>query len=589
MTTANASAIATGHGLGDTGDYANVMYQGVWVSKPDPAATVGEILPFLENDDVLANMNSDFSGNYLGERTLLSVAREQGFNAASVGKLGPTAIQQMDSIGWNDQGMIDNHGAIVVDESTGPNVGIALPEDVREGIRKAGLMADSPTRTNGFPKGSQGDNAFSGDAQTPGTLNDNHLQQQWYVDVTTKVLLPKFTGEGKPFVLLFWSRDPDGTQHDEGDSLQRLEPGINGETVEKALRNADHDLKQLLDWLDEHPAIKANTDVFLTSDHGFATLTRREIARDGTLTGEPSAALTYDNVGEKPEPPGTLPDGFLAVDLAIRLHMRLFDAGTRATTGSSVYQEIELSGEKSKHPSNGSGLLGDSVQRLDGADAKLIVVSNAATDLIYSPTGDTKAVREAIATLMQLDYVATVFADEKYCPSEKDCPGALPLSAVGLMGKSKMPRPAVFVSFKDFNATPGDLQTGKQICDTTLQEGQGNHGGFGRDQTYNNMAAIGPDFKAGFVDETPVSNMDIVPTIAKILGIEMPSVGTLKGRAAVEALAGEKKTETVARKTMLSAPTSSGVRTLLEYQEAGGERYNDRACQVDGEVKSCPE
>jgi arylsulfatase A-like enzyme len=587
LTTANASAIATGHGLGDTGDYANVLYPGVWLSKPDPLAATGEILPFLESDDILADMNSVFANNYLGERTLLSEARDKGFNAASVGKLGPTAIQQIDSIGWSDLGFIDNHGAIVVDESTGPGVGIMLPGDVRDGIQKAGLMADSPTRSNGYGKGSQGDNGFTGDAQNAGTLSDNHTQQQWYVDVTTKVLLPKFAAENKPFVLLFWSRDPDGTQHNQGDSLQTLTPGINGETVARALHNVDHDLKQLLDWLDAHPAVKANTDVLVTSDHGFATISRREIAADGTLTGEPSAALTYDDAKGKTEPAGTLPAGFLAVDLGIRLHLRVYDPSVRATTGSSVYQEVQLSGEKSQHPANGSALLGETVQKIDGSDAQLLVASNAGSDLIYAPTGDTKTVRAAIATLMQLDYIAAVFVDDKYCPAEKDCPGALPLSAVGLVGKSKVPRPAIVVAFKDFLSTPGDLLSGKQVADTTLQEGQGNHGGFGRDQTYNNMAAIGPDFKAAFVDETPVGNMDIAPTLAHILGFELPSVGSLKGRVAVEALAVTSKTPPAEARTMLSAPTASGVRTLLEYQEVGNVRYYDRACQIKGEARHC--
>src|ERR1700761_5852873 len=70
FTTANASVIATGHGLGDTGDYSNTIYPGVRLSKPDPitATTSGGFLtPFLENDEVLANMNSVFHGNYLGE------------------------------------------------------------------------------------------------------------------------------------------------------------------------------------------------------------------------------------------------------------------------------------------------------------------------------------------------------------------------------------------------------------------------------------------------------------------------------------------------------------------------------------------
>ena len=93
----------------------------------------------------------------------------------------------------------------------------------------------------------------------------------------------RLRAENKPFVLLFlWSRDPDGTQHNEGDSPQTLTPGINGDTSKRGLQNADHCLKQLLDWLDAHPAVEANTDILITSDHGFATISRREIASDGT-------------------------------------------------------------------------------------------------------------------------------------------------------------------------------------------------------------------------------------------------------------------------------------------------------------------
>src|SRR6202047_4367036 len=60
FTTANASVIGTGHGWGDTGDYSNAIYPGAWLSKPDVSAAVGSIVPFLENDQVLANMNKLF-------------------------------------------------------------------------------------------------------------------------------------------------------------------------------------------------------------------------------------------------------------------------------------------------------------------------------------------------------------------------------------------------------------------------------------------------------------------------------------------------------------------------------------------------
>ncbi len=61
----------------------------------------------------------------------------------------------------------------------------------------------------------------------------------------TKAVLPTFKDRNKPFVMVFWSRDPDGTQHNQGDSLMRLIPGINGPTSLAAIRNADNNLAQI--------------------------------------------------------------------------------------------------------------------------------------------------------------------------------------------------------------------------------------------------------------------------------------------------------------------------------------------------------
>ncbi len=50
------------------------------------------------------------------------------------------------------------------------------------------------------------------------------------MEAMTKAVLPLFRKDEKPFLVVFWSRDPDGTQHNEGDSLNLLSPGINGPT-----------------------------------------------------------------------------------------------------------------------------------------------------------------------------------------------------------------------------------------------------------------------------------------------------------------------------------------------------------------------
>jgi arylsulfatase A-like enzyme len=581
FTTANASVIATGHGLGDTGDYSNTLYPGTWLGNPDVTAAVGSTTPFLESDELLANLNAAFNGNYLGERTLLSVARENGFNVASVGKVGPTAIQQNEALAWDQFGYLGASGAIVVDDSTGLAGGLPLPTEIVDALRDAKLPEEAPLRNNGFGDTSRWSNGFSGDAQISGTLDANRVQQQWFTDVATKVLLPRFTADTKPFVLVFWSRDPDGSQHNEGDSLQNLAPGINGDTAKRGLQNADRCLKQVLDFLDAHPSVKANTDVLITSDHGFATVSRREVAADGTQSSEISAVMEYELIGkEKPEPKGTLPTGFLAVDLGIREHLRVFDPAVRATAGSSAYLEVVLGGEKSQHPSTGSALLGKTVERVDGSDATLIVAANGGSDLVYVPSGSADIVHKTIDILMQLDYVGGLFVDDRYCAAPSDCPGSLPLSAIGLTGHSAVPRPAIVVTYKVFYRVAGDLQSAAQVSDTTLQEGQGMHGGFGRDQTYNNMAAMGPDFKAGYVDEAPAGNIDIAPTLAHLLGLQMPSVGSIRGRVLEEGLAGGKAPEAAARKVLVSAPDGDGWSTLLEYQELRGTRYYDSACVV---------
>jgi hypothetical protein len=588
VTTANASAIATGHGLGDTGDFGNTIYPGAILVEPGNPAATGSIAPFLENDDTLANLNGFFHGNYIGETTLLDAAHAAGLNVASVGKLGPTSIQQITAVHRDQFGKMSIPDTIIVDDSTGYPGGIPLPTDFSVQLLHSDLPTQAPLRTNGFAATSPWANSFTGDAATPGTRAANLTQIQWFADVTTQLILPDFAAANKPFVLLFWSRDPDGSQHDEGDSLQTLTPGINGETSTRGLRNADHALAQLLAWLDKNPAIKANTDILVTSDHGFATISRRELNPGGDPISTPAAALTYDPGKDKPEPDHTLPSGFLAIDLALFTHQHLFDPALRATTGDSVYAEVQLSGETSHFPSTGSALLGDKITHLDGSDARLLVETNGGSDYIYVPSKDPAIVRETIDVLTQLDYIDGIFADDAFCPTATSCPGALPFSAVGLHGATALPTPTIAVSFKTFYLHPGDLQSGILIADTNLQEGQGNHGALSRSQSWNNMAAIGPDFKKGFVDPDPVGNIDITPTLAHILGLTITPHGSITGRIMTEALTGSPATTAAPARSLLSAPAANGKRTLLHYQEQNGTMYFDQACLVTTET-ACPE
>src|SRR5262249_6462912 len=144
---------------------------------------------------------------------------------------------------------------------------VPLNSQARSALEKAHLLQKAPSRSNGWGSCSQKHNGFTGDNTTPGTLAPNRLQQEVFVNATTKGILPIFREAPRPFMLVFWSRDPDGTQHFQGDSLNSLTPGINGPTAKAAVRNADDNLKQILEFIENDQSLKDHTDIFITSDH----------------------------------------------------------------------------------------------------------------------------------------------------------------------------------------------------------------------------------------------------------------------------------------------------------------------------------
>lgn len=574
QTTPNASAIATGHYLGDTGDFSNAKYSGYPVFKQGNfGKTAGTATPFLENDLALADLDGHApDGNFLNEESLLALARRHGFNTAAIGKLGPAALQDVSQLQ-----PVDHHfptpQTIILDDSTGTDDGVPLAPQVRRALADAGLGAKPTPRSQP-----------AGTVATPGTLAANVGQQKWFVDAATKVILPAFVRSNRPFVLVFWSRDPDGSQHNQGDSLNELQPGINGPTSKAGIANADANLKQLLEYVDADPALRASTDVFATSDHGFATISKHEIDTEGHGATGFSTRFEYLDADGKPEvKQGWLPPGFLAIDLAHTLGMPLFDpdaqiaSSSSARGGPSQYEQVDPSKPPSQlsrqHPTVGNGLIGGTGAVKDPIDAKVVVTAGGGADLIYVADNDRPTAQRIVEFLGHQDYTGALFVD----PSLGNMPGALPLSAVALEGAAPRPHPSIVVAFKSFLLKKGDYLSAVQVSDTPLQEGQGMHGGFGRDCTFNNMAAAGPDFKKGFTDPLPVSNADIAPTLAHILGLQLPSIGKLQGRVLEEALPGGSAKARARHVSVTSLTTTEGKATTLHYQELHGRRYFDSA------------
>ncbi len=522
FTMANASGLSTGHFLGDTGAFSNTIYTAFPVK-----AAAGSVTPFIENDPILGEVDTHFSGNFVDEDSILLIARNQGFSTAAIGKLGPTLMF--------DHTERSGEKTITIDDSTGTPAGIPLSQDMKDKLAALGLPLAAPSR---------GDNGKAGDNKTPGTVVANVAQQGYFADVAAKAVLPMFKARNKPFVLVFWSRDPDGTQHNQGDSLLSVTPGINGPTSLAAIKNADDNLAALRKAVDEL-GLSATTDIVVSADHGFATISKESKT-------SPAAKTEYKDV-----PAGLLPPGFVAIDLAQALAMPLSDPDNK--------NEPVAAGT---YPKRGNGLIG-----ADAGKPDVVVAANGGSDLVYLPSKDPALATKVVAALLAQDYVSGLFVDSEIGA----IPGTLPMSAINMQGAARTPRPSIVINFRSYSTgCEQPVLCTVEIADTGLQQGQGMHGSFSRADTMNFMAAIGPSFKKGFVNEAPVSNADIGKTLAHLLGLKIPFKGALQGRVMDEALPGGANPD-VKTWTERATPGADDLATVLMGQSVGNQRYFDAA------------
>ncbi len=370
------------------------------------------------------------------------------------------------------------------------------------------------------------------------------MQQNYFAAVTTQAVLPLFKTRDKPFVLVFWSRDPDGTQHYQGDSLNALVPGINGPTSLAAIRNADDDLARIRAALSELRLLDS-TDIITVADHGFSTISKESHTSSTVKT----------RFADTPE--GHLPLGFVALDLAAALKAPLIDPDDH-------YKTIA----PGQHTRFGNGLIGG-----DKNNPKIVVAANGGSDLIYLPDGDRAMAKQVVDVLLAQDYASGIFVDRKLGKFA----GTLTLDDIALDGSAVTPHPAIVVSFRSFDTVCGEpVRCAVEVADTILQEGQGMHGSFSRADTWNFMAMQGPDFKSHFVDPAPASNADVGRTIAQLLQLDGSDKGKLVGRVLSEALPNGAVPE-VTGGVVISDPAPNGLTTVLNIQTVGHTRYFDAA------------
>ncbi len=517
FTMMNAASFATGDFAGKTGFFGNTLWdnkvQGndAWNKPIDFQQPV-----FTEDYKVLQDLDSD---ELILVQTLFHAAQQAGMTTAAVGKSGPAFLQDYKQAG------------IVFDEMHAYPLSFAkqlqadayaLPK-LTPNAFPAGEL--SLATNNGNPTGA-GVTVYMQDGVTADPTDASGSPYSKANEYMMQVYLNEILPKDNPQLSVIWMRNPDTTEHAYG-------PGTADYLA--ALASNDKMLGQLQAKL-KTLGLLNSTDIIIVSDHAHSHVS-------GPVSQYPLRTVQNGNVGQLD------PNGY-SVSGVIRTAPLLDAAGFHAYDGEGCRYNPVLSGIKADgnnlYPTltdkDGSacGEAGQAYttpaywvpQKLP-RDA-IIIAQNGGSEYFYIPSHNKKLVTKVTRFLQSHTQYGPVFIDDKYY---QNIAGTLPMSAVNIMnplGRS----PDIIVSFNYDVQTKINGLPGIEFSD--LANSRGMHGTFSPIDVHNFLAASGPDFREQYRDQLPSGNVDVAPTIAYLLQLNLPNTD---GRVLREALQGN--TETV--------------------------------------------
>jgi arylsulfatase A-like enzyme len=158
---------------------------------------------------------------------------------------------------------------------------------------------------------------------------------------------------------------------------------------------------------------------------------------------------------------------------------------------------------------------------------QIMVVGNAGTILFYIIGHDRMVASRLVEWLQHSEFAGVIFSREEF-------EGAFPLDSVNA---NTGDAPDVMVALR-WKAKPNRYGvSGQIITDSTRGAGQGSHATLSEYDVHNTLIAAGPDFRRAMLNELPSSNVDLAPTVLRLLGIESPQ--KFDGRVLSEAMTGD--------------------------------------------------
>jgi arylsulfatase A-like enzyme len=514
FTMMNSASIATGAYPGVHGFYGNVVYAPSAKGKNAKGADIEFSAPaFIEDFGVVEAVRDAYQGRLTLVSTMLQAAQAKGLTTAAIGKFGAAFIQDY------------KRGGIILDEDAAMPLGFAnelqqagypLPRNSVNAYEAGALTLakDNGDPTAPIPIARLKDGQTGDPLDRSGALSRRGFA--YLTDLFVNYVLPN----KKPDLTIFWSKEPDATSHAYGPGTfnsidaTRMNDEILGRIVEK--------LRQL-GWED-------STDIIITQDHNHSTVS-------GDVAHYPLRAIVDREVGPH-DPHGYSVSGFVrTAELLTRDGLKAFDgAGCRdipilsgiMADGTHLYpskddQQGSVCGRAQKYTSPSYA-----VPKPIPAGA-IVVAANAGSDYLFVPDGNIETVKAAVVSMQSRLQFGAIFVSDRY----GEIAGTLPMSLIKTENSGNGRAPDIIVSFSYDENVAVAGKSGVSYASSINR--RGDHGSFSPTDTHISLMASGPDFKSGLHDPLPTANVDVAPTVARILKFSMPDA---QGRVLEEALRG---------------------------------------------------
>ena len=172
------------------------------------------------------------------------------------------------------------------------------------------------------------------------------------------------------------------------------------------------------------------------------------------------------------------------------------------------------------------GLLREAGFPAGGQPGGVVVAPNGGSVLLYVPDENPDTCELLAALLMTQPWCGPLLA----CGAAEGVAGTVPGGLVGTAGDRA---PELTLSFK-WESRANVAGFAGHAYASNGAAGRGQHGSMSPHETRNVLFARGPSFKAGVVLATPSGNIDLAPTVLRILGVDPED--EMDGRVLEEAL-----------------------------------------------------